>query len=53
MVHGMLLSRVPSGDVQDLVQDVFRVLVRKLPEPVRKIIGDLDRKSTRLNSSHT
>lgn len=30
MVHGILLARVPSSDVDDLVQDVFLVALRKL-----------------------
>ncbi len=30
MVHGILLSRVPWGEVDDLVQDVFLVALKKL-----------------------
>lgn len=30
MVHGILLARVPYGEVSDLVQDVFLVAFRKL-----------------------
>jgi RNA polymerase sigma-70 factor (ECF subfamily) len=30
MVHGILLARVPYGEVGDLVQDVFLVVFRKL-----------------------
>lgn len=30
MVHGILLARVPYGEVDDLVQDVFLVAFRKL-----------------------
>jgi RNA polymerase sigma-70 factor (ECF subfamily) len=30
MVHGILLSRVPRGDVEDLVQDVFVTVYRRL-----------------------
>jgi RNA polymerase sigma-70 factor (ECF subfamily) len=30
MVHGVLLARVPVSDVDDLVQDVFLVALRKL-----------------------
>jgi RNA polymerase sigma-70 factor (ECF subfamily) len=30
MVHGILLARVPYGEVDDLVQDVFLVALRKL-----------------------
>jgi RNA polymerase sigma-70 factor (ECF subfamily) len=30
-VHGVLLSRLPSGDVEDLVQDVFLVAMQQLP----------------------
>jgi RNA polymerase sigma-70 factor, ECF subfamily len=30
MVHGLLLSRVPPGDVDDLVQDVFLQALRRL-----------------------
>lgn len=30
MVHGILLVRVPPGDVDDLVQDVFLIALRKL-----------------------
>src|SRR3954470_17456961 len=29
MVHGILLARVPAGDAQDLVQDVFMSAVRQ------------------------
>ncbi len=38
MVHGILLARVPHGEVSDLVQDVFLVAFRKLGslrEPAR------------------
>jgi RNA polymerase sigma-70 factor (ECF subfamily) len=31
MVHGILLARVPRGDVEDLVQDVFLLALRRLP----------------------
>lgn len=31
MVHGILLARVPRWDVEDLVQDVFLVVFRRLP----------------------
>ena len=31
MVHGMLLARVPPGDVDDLVHDVFLLALRRLP----------------------
>jgi RNA polymerase sigma-70 factor, ECF subfamily len=31
MVHGILLARVPHGEVDDLVQDVFLVAMRRLP----------------------
>lgn len=31
LVHGVLLARVPYGEVGDLVQDVFLVAFRKLP----------------------
>ena len=31
MVHGVLLSKVPVDDVDDLVQDVFMIALRKLP----------------------
>src|SRR5215831_9119678 len=31
MVHGVLLARVPVGDVDDLVQDVFLRALRRLP----------------------
>jgi RNA polymerase sigma-70 factor (ECF subfamily) len=31
MVHGLLLARVPPGDVDDLVQDVFLSALRQLP----------------------
>jgi RNA polymerase sigma-70 factor (ECF subfamily) len=30
MVHGILLSRVPSADVEDLVQDVFMQAMQRL-----------------------
>lgn len=30
MVHGILLARVPWGEVDDLVQDVFLVVLKKL-----------------------
>ena len=30
MVHGLLLARVPLGDVDDLVQDVFLLALRRL-----------------------
>jgi len=30
MVHGILLSRVPPGEVADLVQDVFLLAMRRL-----------------------
>ena len=30
MVHGILLARVPYGEVEDLVQDVFLTALRKL-----------------------
>ncbi|HEX8068424.1 MAG TPA: sigma-70 family RNA polymerase sigma factor [Pyrinomonadaceae bacterium] len=30
MVHGLLLARVPYGEVDDLVQDVFLLALRKL-----------------------
>src|SRR3954468_6417512 len=30
MVHGILLSRVPAGDAEDLVQDVFVSAMRQL-----------------------
>jgi RNA polymerase sigma-70 factor, ECF subfamily len=30
MVHGVLLSRVPRGQVEDLVQDVFLMALRRL-----------------------
>ena len=30
MVHGILLARVPFGEVDDLVQDVFLVALRKI-----------------------
>jgi RNA polymerase sigma-70 factor (ECF subfamily) len=30
MVHGVLLARVPRGQVEDLVQDVFLVALRRL-----------------------
>ena len=32
MVHGMLLARVPPGEADDLVQDVFLSALRQLPE---------------------
>jgi RNA polymerase sigma-70 factor (ECF subfamily) len=32
MVHAILLSRVPDGEVADLVQDVFVTALRRLPE---------------------
>jgi len=31
MVHGILLARVPQSEVDDLVQDVFVLALRKLP----------------------
>jgi RNA polymerase sigma-70 factor, ECF subfamily len=31
MVHGVLLARVPVGEVDDLVQDVFLLALRRLP----------------------
>jgi RNA polymerase sigma-70 factor (ECF subfamily) len=31
MVHGILLARVPRGEVDDLVQDVFLLAMRRLP----------------------
>ena len=31
MVHGILLARVPAGDADDLVQDVFLAALEKLP----------------------
>jgi RNA polymerase sigma-70 factor (ECF subfamily) len=31
MVHGVLLARVPTGEVDDLVQDVFLLALRRLP----------------------
>jgi RNA polymerase sigma-70 factor (ECF subfamily) len=31
MVHGILLSKVPAGEVDDLVQDVFIRALRRLP----------------------
>jgi RNA polymerase sigma-70 factor, ECF subfamily len=31
MVHGALLARVPPGEVEDLVQDVFLAAIRRLP----------------------
>ena len=31
MVHGMLLARVPHSEVEDLVQDVFLLAMRRLP----------------------
>src|SRR6266436_2965681 len=30
MVHGVLLARVPIGDVDDLVQDVFLIALKRL-----------------------
>ena len=30
MVHGVLLAKVPLGDVEDLVQDVFILALRRL-----------------------
>src|ERR1044071_9617161 len=30
MVHGILLARVPAGDAEDLVQDVFMAAMRQL-----------------------
>ena len=30
MVHGVLLARVPTGEVDDLVQDVFMLALRRL-----------------------
>ena len=30
MVHGVLLSRIPSADVEDLVQDVFMLAMQRL-----------------------
>jgi DNA-directed RNA polymerase specialized sigma24 family protein len=30
MVHGVLLARVPVGEVDDLVQDVFLLALRRL-----------------------
>src|SRR6478672_10628730 len=30
MVHGILLARVPAGDAEDLVQDVFMSAMRQL-----------------------
>src|SRR5882724_11461804 len=30
MVHGILLARVPAGDAEDLVQDVFLSAMRQL-----------------------
>jgi RNA polymerase sigma-70 factor (ECF subfamily) len=32
MVHGILLARVPPGDAEDLVQDVFMAALRRLHE---------------------
>jgi DNA-directed RNA polymerase specialized sigma24 family protein len=29
MVHGILLARVPHGEVDDLVQDVFLAAMRR------------------------
>jgi RNA polymerase sigma-70 factor (ECF subfamily) len=31
MVHGVLLAKVPVGEVEDLVQDVFVLALRRLP----------------------
>ena len=31
VVHGILLSRVPSSDAEDLVQDDFVIVMKKLP----------------------
>ena len=31
MVHGILLARVPPGDAEDLVQDVFLAAMKQLP----------------------
>lgn len=31
MVHGLLLARVPRGEVDDLVQDVFVTVMERLP----------------------
>ena len=31
MIHGILLSRVPRADVEDLVQDVFLLAMQQLP----------------------
>jgi RNA polymerase sigma-70 factor, ECF subfamily len=31
MVHGVLLTKVPAGEVDDLVQDVFLKALRRLP----------------------
>jgi RNA polymerase sigma-70 factor (ECF subfamily) len=31
MVHGVLLAKVPIGEVDDLVQDVFMMALRRLP----------------------
>jgi RNA polymerase sigma-70 factor (ECF subfamily) len=31
LVHGILLARVPRGEVEDLVQDIFLHALRKLP----------------------
>src|SRR5207302_9827588 len=31
MVHGVLLAKVPVGDVDDIVQDVFLKALRRLP----------------------
>ncbi len=31
LVHGILISRVPRGDVDDLVQDVFMQAMQRLP----------------------
>ena len=30
MVHGILLAKVPAGEVDDLVQDVFLLALRRL-----------------------
>lgn len=32
MVHGVLLAKVPSAEVDDLVQDVFMLAMRRLPD---------------------
>src|SRR5712692_6342122 len=31
MVHGLLLARVPHSEVEDMVQDVFLLALRRLP----------------------